>query len=180
MTNYPFRKNSIFLNINICLPPSFLCGIKRCWSEFLFIWKWLFSCFCNFSLFICYLLIAVVFTVNYLKPVSLFWGILNVVKPSVYKSRFSMTNVFLTTACSYWQMAAATSVVCKTDVSPERMVRAVACLTIINKTCLIIIYKMIVWDCIQNLFDWFYQYVLPCCCHQQHNISGVCRHYKLI
>ena len=35
-------------------------------------------------------------------------------------------TIFFSTASSFWQMAAATSVVCKTEVSAERMVRVVA------------------------------------------------------
>ena len=39
---------------------------------------------------------------------------------------------------------------------------------------------MLVGKDIQNLFNWFSQYFLPCCCHCQHHDSGVYRQDTLI
>ena len=55
-----------------------------------------------------------------------------------------MTIVFSKTTFSSWQVATATSVVCKMEVSTERRVVSVAWLTIINKDGFLIpIYKVL-------------------------------------
>ena len=44
------------------------------------------------------------------------------------------------------------------------------------KVVLIIIYKVLIGYGVQNWFDWFSQYILPCSCWWHGHDSGVCMH----
>ena len=118
---------------------------------------------------------------NLFKANFLALGNLECSNTTCLQNRFLVTILFSTTVCFSWQIATATSAVCKMENGAKRIVRAVACLTIINNGCLlIIIYKVFVGDGNKNRFDWFFQYVLPCCCWWHCHDSKVCRHYAVM
>ena len=113
--------------------------------------------------------------------IALFWGIWNLVKSAVYKNHFSMTIFFSTTAFSSWEIMPLLLLQSESKVSAERIVKAVACLTIIIKGYLFDIpQKVHVGDSIQNLSDWFSQYFLWCCCWWCHHERGAYRHCTLM